>query len=91
MNCRIYLHCTGGADVESCQTLLYNKMYDRFTVEFKDIQIIIAKVRLFIYSFIYYFFFSFIYLFYWFFIIDLFVFLLFNLSFIHISFICRIH
>ena len=24
-------------------------MYDRFTVEFKDIQIIIAKVRLFIY------------------------------------------
>ena len=31
--------------LDSCETLLYRKMYDRFTVQFNNMQIIVAKVR----------------------------------------------
>ena len=31
-------------NLESCEALLYNKMYDRFTLQFNNMQIIVAKV-----------------------------------------------
>ena len=34
-----------GPDLENCQALLHQKMYDRFTVEFNHMQIIVAKVK----------------------------------------------
>lgn len=41
---RTFSSCREDVNLDNSETLLYNKMYDKFTLQFNNMQIIVAKV-----------------------------------------------